>query len=300
MPKAIELETGLAPTWCPGCGNHQMRRALTETIEELGLDWERFAMVWGIGCHGNGADFLRCQGFHGLHGRALPVATGIALSDPRLTVIVEMGDGDGYGIGGNHFLHTVRRNIDMTAIVHDNQVYGLIAGQASPTSDQRMPSPSTPGGVIEEPVNPIGVAIAQGATFVARGFAGDVVHLKALYRQAIEHKGFSLVDVFQPCVTWNKVNTFKWFRERVYKLEETDGYDPTDRTMAFETSMTAFHELTCTPDQCRVPIGVFYREEGVATYQDGLPQLTAPLRRLAERPRDISRTLERYTVGTGR
>lgn len=296
MPKVTDFETALPPTWCPGCGNHMMWRALKETLEELGLPWEQFAVVWGIGCHGNGADFLRCQGFHGLHGRALPLASGIALSNPELKVIVEMGDGDGYGIGGNHFIHSVRRNIDMTAIFHNNQIYGLTTGQASPTSDQFMTTPSTPGGVIEEPVNPVGVAVAQGATFVARGFAGDVVHLKSLYRQAIEHKGFSVVDVFQPCVTWNKVNTFKWFRERVYKLEELKGYDPTSRTMAFETSMSTFHELTCAPDECRVPIGVFYREEGAATYQEGLPQLTGPLYRLAEHPRDISALLASYAT----
>lgn len=294
MPKVADFETALVPTWCPGCGNHAMWRALKETLEELEIPWTDFAMVWGIGCHGNGADFYRCQGFHSLHGRALPVATGIALSNPNLKVIVEMGDGDGYGIGGNHFIHSVRRNIDMTAIYHNNQIYGLTTGQASPTSDQFMKTPSTPGGVIEEPVNPVGVAVAQGATFVARGFAGDIPHLKELYKAAISHEGFAVVDVFQPCVTWNKINTFKWFRDRVYKLEELEGYDPTNRTMAFETSMKTFHELTCAPDECKVPIGIFYREEGMATYQDDLPQLKAPLYVHAERPRDITRTLEAY------
>ncbi|MDZ4654464.1 MAG: thiamine pyrophosphate-dependent enzyme [Coriobacteriia bacterium] len=294
MPKVADFETALTPTWCPGCGNHAMWRALKETLEELEIPWTDFAVVWGIGCHGNGADFLRCQGFHGLHGRALPVATGIALSNPNLKVIVKMGDGDGYGIGGNHFIHSVRRNIDMTTIFHNNQIYGLTTGQASPTSDQFMKTPSTPGGVIEEPVNPVGVAVAQGATFVARGFSGDIDHLKELYKQAILHEGFAVVDVFQPCVTWNKVNTFKWFRDRVYKLEELEGYDSTDRTMAFETSMKTFHTLTCAPDECKVPIGVFYREEGTATYQDDLPQLKMPLHTLAEKPRDISKTLEMF------
>jgi len=271
-----------------------MWKALKEVIEESGMGFEDYAMVWGIGCHGNGADFYRSQGFHGLHGRALPVATGIALSNPSLKVIVSMGDGDGYGIGGNHFIHSVRRNIDMMAIYHNNQIYGLTTGQASPTSDQFMQTPSTPGGVVEEPVNPVGVAIAQGATFVARGFAGDVDHLKSLYRQALDHHGFSLVDVYQPCVTWNKINTFKWFRDRVYKLEELDGYDPSDRTMAFETSMSTFHELTCAPDECKIPIGVFYREEETFTYQDGLPQLDRPMWKHAEEPRDISEILEKY------
>src|SRR5574340_556302 len=171
-----------------------MFKAMKEVLAESGIAQERLAMVWGIGCHGNGADFYRSQGFHGLHGRALPVATGIALANPELTVIVHMGDGDGYGIGGNHFIHSVRRNIDLTAIFHNNQIYGLTTGQASPTSDQFMKTPSTPGGVVEDPVNPVGVAVAQGATFVARGFAGDVEHLESLYRQALAHEGFALVD----------------------------------------------------------------------------------------------------------
>jgi len=294
MPKVADIERALEPTWCPGCGNFNMWKALKEVLEESGMEFEEYAMVWGIGCHGNGADFYRSQGFHGLHGRALPVATGIALSNPELKVIVSMGDGDGYGIGGNHFIHSVRRNIDMVAIYHNNQIYGLTTGQASPTSDQFMQTPSTPGGVVEEPVNPVGVAIAQGATFVARGFAGDVDHLKWLYRQALDHHGFSLVDVYQPCVTWNKINTFKWFRDRIYKLEELDSYDPTNRTMAFETSMSTFHELTCAPDECKIPIGVFYRESDSFTYQDGLPQLDRPMWKHAEAPRDISGMLEKY------
>ena len=294
MPKVADIQRALEPTWCPGCGNYNMQKALLEVLEESGMDFEDYAMVWGIGCHGNGADFYRAQGFHGLHGRALPLATGIALTNPDLKVIVNMGDGDGYGIGGNHFIHSVRRNIDMMAIYHNNQIYGLTTGQASPTSDQFMQTPSTPGGVVEEPVNPVGVAVAQGATFVARGFAGDVEHLKSLYRQALDHHGFSLVDVYQPCVTWNKVNTFKWFRDRVYKLEELDGYDPTNRTMAFEKSMSTFHELTCAPDECKIPIGVFYRDEESFTYQDGLPQLDRPMWKHAEAPRDISKILEVY------
>lgn len=294
MPDVTQITAALTPTWCPGCGNYNMQKALAEVLAESGMRFEDYAMVWGIGCHGNGADFYRSQGFHGLHGRALPVATGIALTNPDLKVIVEMGDGDGYGIGGNHFIHSVRRNIDMVAIFHNNQIYGLTTGQASPTSEQFMKTPSTPGGVVEEPVNPVGVAVAQGATFVARGFAGDVEHLKSLYRQALAHEGFALVDVYQPCVTWNKVNTFKWFRDRVYKLEDLEGYDPTDRTAAFDLSMSTFHELTCAPDECTIPIGVFYREEGSFTYQDGLPQLDRPMWKHAESPRDISAILATY------
>ncbi len=294
MPEVSEVTRALKPTWCPGCGNFNMQKALSEVLSESGMRFEEYVMVWGIGCHGNGADFYRSQGFHGLHGRALPVATGIALTNPQLKVIVEMGDGDGYGIGGNHFIHSVRRNVNMTAIFHNNQIYGLTTGQASPTSDQFMKTPSTPGGVVEEPVNPVGVAVAQGATFVARGFAGDVPHLKELYEQALAHEGFAIVDVFQPCVTWNKINTFKWYRERAYKLEETPDYDPTSRTKAFELSMSTFHDLTCAPEECRIPIGVFYREEKSFTYQDGLPQLDRPLWQHAQQPRDIRSILEKF------
>ena len=180
----------------------------------------------------------------------------------------------------------------MVGIFHNNQIYGLTTGQASPTSDQFMKTPSTPGGVIEEPVNPVGVAVAQGATFVARAFAGDVEHLQSIYEQALRHKGFAVVDVFQPCLTWNKLNTFKWYRERVYKLEDEPDYDPTSRVQAFEKSLSTFHDLTCAPDSCRLPIGVFYREEGVPTYQDQLGQLDEPMWRKALRPRDLTAAMK--------
>jgi len=292
VPEAKEFVTPNRPTWCPGCGNYAMFTALRKAYERLDLDFEHLAGVWGIGCHGNGADFTRCQGFHALHGRALPAATGLALSNPELTVVVEMGDGDGYGIGMGHFAHSCRRNIDLTVVAHNNQIYGLTTGQASPTTEHLMKTVSTPTGVLEEPVNTVGLAIAEGATFVARGFSGDIEHLTDLVVQAVQHKGFALVDVFQPCVTWNKLNTTQWFRDRVYKLEEA-GYDPSDKVKAFELTLTTYHEMTCTPEDCRIPIGVLYREEGRPTYQDGLPQLTAPLWKQAKGPRDISALIER-------
>jgi len=290
MPEVKEYVTSVKPTWCPGCGNFGMWEAMKRTLSGLGLEPHEYSIVWGIGCHGNGADFIRTHGFHGLHGRALPVAQALKLARPDLKVIVQSGDGDGYGLGMGHFVHGLRRNIDLTYIAHNNQIYGLTTGQASPTSDRLMPSVSTPKGVLEQPSNPIGLALAEGATFVARGFAGDIPHLTDLFTQAIEHHGFALVDVFQPCVTWNKLNTFTWFRDRVYKLEES-GHDPSDREAAFALSMTSFHELTCTPEECRVPIGVFYREEGVPTYEDGDRGYGQPLWRHAEGPRDISDVL---------
>jgi len=286
MPEVTDYTTPIAPTWCPGCGNHKMWEALKRTLSDLDMELNEFSVVWGIGCHGNGADFLKTQGFHGLHGRTLPVATALRLARPDLAVIVEAGDGDGYGLGMGHFIHSIRRNLNMVYIAHDNQIYGLTTGQASPTSDHLMPSVSTPKGVLEEPVNPIGLALAEGATFVARGYAGDPDHLADLYRQAIEHEGFAIIDVFQPCVTWNKVNTFKWFRDRVYKLDETD-YNPGDRVVAFDLSLSTFHDLTCSPDSCRVPIGVYYKEEGIPTYESGVSAYGEPLWKQALKPRDI-------------
>lgn len=290
MPDVKTWETRVTPTWCPGCGNFGMWRALKQALERLEIEQHDLAVIFGIGCHGNGADFLACQGFHALHGRTLPVAQGVALTNPDLSVIVEAGDGDGYGLGLGHFIHACRRNVDMAYIAHNNQIYGLTTGQASPTSEHMMTTVSTPSGVLEWPVNPVGLAIAQGATFVAKGFAGDIEHLTGLYMRAIEHKGFAVVDVFQPCVTWNKVNTFGWFRERVYKLED-EGHDPGNKTAAFELSLSTFHDLVCEPDECRVPIGVYYLEEGSPTYQDGLPQLEGPMWKKATEPRDVTETM---------
>jgi 2-oxoglutarate/2-oxoacid ferredoxin oxidoreductase subunit beta len=287
MPTPDDFLSPNAPTWCPGCGNFQMRDALRRALSELGWEKNDFSIVWGIGCHGNGADFLDVQGVHSLHGRAVPPAFALRLTRPDLRVIAEMGDGDCYGIGLGHFVHACRRNTDLTMIVHNNQIYGLTTGQASPTTDHLMRTVSTPDGVLEQPVNPMGLAIAEGATFVARGFAGDVDHLVGLYKEALTHEGISVVDVFQPCVTWNHLNTFKWFRDRIYKLEDS-GWDPTDRVKAFELSLTTFHELTCTPETCRVPLGVYYRAEGVPTYESGVEAASTPGWMRAEKPRDIS------------
>ncbi|MDY0088428.1 MAG: thiamine pyrophosphate-dependent enzyme [Coriobacteriia bacterium] len=293
MPEVNEYITPNKPTWCPGCGNHNMFEALKHALSELDMDFHEYSMVWGIGCHGNGADFLKTQGFHALHGRALPVATGLSLTRPDLKVIVEMGDGDGYGLGLGHFIHSVRRNVDLTCIAHNNQIYGLTTGQASPTTEHLMRTVSTPEGVLEQPVNPLGLALAEGASFVARGFAGDVPHLTELYKQAIQHKGFALVDVFQRCVTWNKLNTFSWFRERVYELDSV-GHDPTDLNGAFELSMTTFHEMTCKPHECRVPIGIFYRDESAPTYNQDAPGANRPGYEGAKAVRDIADLIASY------
>lgn len=287
MPEPKEFANTNRPTWCPGCGNHGMFQAMQRALAELGWEKRDFAMFWGIGCHGNGADFYDVQGFHALHGRAIPPATAFALTRPDQHVIVEMGDGDGYGLGLGHFVHACRRNARTTVIAHNNQIYGLTTGQASPTTDHLMRTVSTPAGVLEDPVNPMGLALAEGATFIARGFAGDIPHLTSLYVQALSHDGFALVDVFQPCVTWNKLNTFTWFRERVYKLED-EGWDESDRTAAFELSLTTFHDLTCTPETCRIPTGVYYRQEGKPTYEQGTPASGEPGWKRAVAPRDVT------------
>lgn len=284
--KPSDYNTPVKPTWCPGCGNFGLWGALKNALAGLQLDATNSAVVWGIGCHGNGADFLNVAGFHGLHGRALPVATGLKLANHRLRVIVEMGDGDGYGIGGNHFIHTMRRNIDLTILAHNNQIYGLTTGQTSPTSDKGFMSPSTPRGAIEKPINPLTLALSADATFVARGFAGDIAHLTKLITAGIRHKGVALVDIFQPCVTFNKQNTYQWYREHAYKLED-EGHDPADKDAAFKRAM----EIEETG---RIPLGIFYVEQR-PTYVDELPQLS--VQALADRrlePANIAPLMRRY------
>lgn len=292
MPEVKDFNTANKPTWCPGCGNYGMFEALKRALAELGWEKREFTMFWGIGCHGNGADFYDVQGLHALHGRAIPPATAYSLTRPDQHIIVEQGDGDGYGLGLGHFVHACRRNVRFTCITHNNQIYGLTTGQASPTTDHLMRTVSTPAGVLEEPVNPIGLALSEGATFVARGFAGDIPHLTALYVEALQHDGFALVDVMQPCVTWNKLNTFAWFRERVYKLED-EGWDTGDRAAALTLSLSTFHGMTCSPEECRVPIGIIFRQDGVATYNSQLPAASTPGFEHAREARDVSGLLGR-------
>ncbi len=252
--------------WCPGCGNFGLVTALKGALAELGKKPDETVICSGIGCSGKTPHYINTYGFEGLHGRPVPVASAIKLANTRLTVIAEGGDGDGYGIGIQHFMHIMRRNYDLTYIVHNNQIYGLTTGQASPTSQLGMKTKTTPWGVIETPFNPILTAINTGATYVARGFSGEPGHLKELFKGAIEHKGFALVDVFQPCVTFNRLNTYEWFRERVYKLEEA-GHNPKDRKAAREKA-----EEDGNNGYKKIPIGLFYKEDK-PTYEDSLPQI---------------------------
>jgi 2-oxoglutarate ferredoxin oxidoreductase subunit beta len=252
--------------WCAGCGNFAINTALKGALAELNLPNHKVVMVSGIGCSSKNPHYVNTYGFEGLHGRPLPIASAIKLANHELTVIAEGGDGDGYGIGVQHFVHIMRRNYDLNYIVHNNQIYGLTAGQASPTSQKGMKTKTTPNGVIEVPFNPIAYAILGGATYVARGFAGDVPHLKELIKNAITHKGFALVDVFQPCVTFNKLNTYEWFRQRIYKLEGT-GHDQSNKNMALQKAL----EEAATNYQ-KLPIGLFYNVPE-PVYEEQLPQL---------------------------
>lgn len=233
---AKDFKGKVHPDWCAGCGDFGVLRSLQTACAELSLQPHEILTVSGIGCSSNLPGFFNAYGMHTLHGRALAVATGAKLANHELTVVVTGGDGDGYGIGGNHFLHTARRNVDLTYLVMNNQIYGLTTGQVSPTSCEGMKTKSTPFGSVELPVNPITSAIMAGATFVARGFSGDPAQLTDLIKRAIEHEGFALVDVFSPCVTFNHDNDFKFFKPRVKRLED-EGHDAGDWKSACEKAM---------------------------------------------------------------
>lgn len=232
--------------WCPGCGNFSILKILKKALSELEIDPKNLVLVSGIGQAAKIPHYLRCHYFNGLHGRAIPPATAIKVVNPGLTVIAESGDGDMYGEGGNHLIHAIRRNPDITNIVHDNMVYGLTKGQASPTSQCGFKTPVQVNGVILQPFNPIALAISLDASFIARAFSGHAEQTKEILKKAISHKGYALVDIFQPCVSFNKVNTFQWFQERTYYLEEM--HDPFDRKQAFHRSL----------EQDRLPLGIFY------------------------------------------
>ena len=277
-----DLKTPKKITWCPGCGNFSILSAFKKALLELGLEREQVVVVSGIGCHGKMVNYVNVNGFHGIHGRVLPLASGMKLANPELTVIGFAGDADQYDEGWDHFSHTIRRNIDLTLIVHDNQVLGLTTGQTTSTSLEGFKSKSTPFGSIIPPLNPIAHALVSHGTFVARGFSGDPKHLQSLIVEAIKHKGFSYIDVLQPCVTFNYVNTYQWFRERVYKLEE-EGHDYAEKKKAIEKSLE--------PGD-RIPIGIFYKEER-PTYRDNLPHVRGqPLTEMPVEGVDITPLLE--------
>lgn len=234
--KSKDFKGKVDPDWCPGCGDFGVLNGLQKVCADLGLRPHEILTVSGIGCSSNFPGYFNAYGMHTLHGRALAVATGAKMANHELTVIVTGGDGDGYGIGGNHFTHIARRNVDLTYIVMNNQIYGLTTGQISPTSDEGMKTKSTPFGNVEHPINPITAAIMNGATFVARGFSSHGKQLTNLMKQAIQHKGFALVDIFSPCVTFNHDNTYEFFRPRIQKLED-ENHDTSDWKTACDKAM---------------------------------------------------------------
>jgi 2-oxoglutarate ferredoxin oxidoreductase subunit beta len=239
--------------------------AIKMALAEQDIAPHQVVFFTGIGCGSKLPHYMKVSGFHTIHGRALAVATGARLANHGLKIMTVHGDGDGYGMGLGHMLHAIRRNIGLVDIVQNNRVYGLTRGQYSPTSDPGMRTPTSPEGAIDRPVPPLALAITSGAAFVARGYPGELRHLVWLIGEALQHPGYALVDVLQPCVTWNRASSYDFYNPRVYKLEETD-HDVTDKTAAWELAYEWGE---------RIPIGIFYRVEGVPTYEEQVPALKA-------------------------
>jgi 2-oxoglutarate ferredoxin oxidoreductase subunit beta len=252
------------PTWCPGCGNHAILNGIKMALAEHDIAPHQILIVTGIGCGSKLPHYMKVTGYHSLHGRTAAVATGARLANHGLRVMTVHGDGDGYGEGLSHFLNAIRRNLRIVDVIQDNRIYGLTKGQYSPTSERGKRTPTSPEGSIDRPVQPLPLAISAGATFVSRGYSGELRHLAWLIGEALEYPGYALVDVLQPCVTFNRSTAYDFYNERVYKLEEEPGYDPTDRTAAWEKS----HEWGE-----RIPIGIFYRGEPIPTYEEQVPAL---------------------------
>jgi len=282
--KMSDYKTDVFVDWCPGCGNFGILAALQMALADLGLEPHRVVLVSGIGCSGKPPHFVKAYGVHTLHGRTLPFAQGIKLANPELEVIAMGGDGDGLGIGAGHFVNAGRRNVDMTYLIHDNGVYGLTKGQASPTLKLGLRTKALPKPNINEAVNPIALAITAGYTFVARAYAYDTKHLKETIKQAIQHEGLAFVDILQPCPTYNDINTKDWYagldridpktgkpQSRLYRLDETD-YDPVvhELTEDFRKKVSALDKAQEWGD--KIPIGVFYKSELIPTFQERIAQ----------------------------
>lgn len=258
---------GYKPTWCPGCGNWGIGMAIKMAFVEMGLTPSNVMISFGIGCSGNMNDFINGYGMHGLHGRAITTAVGMKLANHKMPVCAVVGDGDCYGEGGNHFLHACRGNHDVKVIIHDNRVYGLTTGQVSPMADKGQKSKSTPGGTIETPIDPLALAITQGASFVAQTFAGDTKHMVETIRKAFEHTGFAVVNVLQPCVTFDKKSTYQYYMQHIYKLEA--GYDPTNKIAALEKAFEVQTE--------KYPLGVIYQSPRGAYHEEAVKDVNTSL-----------------------
>jgi 2-oxoglutarate ferredoxin oxidoreductase subunit beta len=270
--------------WCPGCGNFVILECLKTALEQLGKEPSQVLLAAGIGQAAKTPQYLNANAFCGLHGRSLPAAVAAKIANEALTVVVNTGDGDSYGEGGNHFVHNIRRNVDITHFVHDNQIYGLTKGQASPTSMEGLVTGVQTDGNLNEPLNPVLLAIACGAGFVARGFTGHKAQLISLMKQAIEYKGYALIDILQPCISFNKTNTFAWYNERVYELDNS--HDSQDKIGAMQRAME-FDE--------KIPLGILYREEKSTYHQKNvvLKQGTPLLERKTD-PTLIKRLIASY------
>lgn len=279
----IQDFSGYNPTWCPGCGDFGIGIAIKQAFVKLGYDPSSLAVVFGIGCSGNMNDFLNAYAIHALHGRALPNAIGIKLANHHLPVVAVVGDGDCYGEGGNHLIHAARGNHDITVIVHDNGVYGLTTGQVAPTAQKGFKSKSTPAGIIEIPMSPLSLAITSGATFVAQSFAGDANHLATMIKEGMSHKGFSLINVLQPCVIFNKVNTYQYYLKRAYKLPEN--YNKEDFQGAVAKSLESREE--------KFPLGVIFKASRPA-YHESLPQLSKETLVKGERFTDFESLIKNF------
>jgi 2-oxoglutarate ferredoxin oxidoreductase subunit beta len=284
MVTVKDFKARLDIDWCAGCGNFGIVNALKKALTELEIGPDGVVVVSGIGCSAKLPHFTNINGFHAIHGRALPVATGVKLASDGVKVVAVTGDGDGMSIGGAHFINTIRRNVDIAHILHNNAVYGLTTGQVAPTSERGFVTKTTPRGSAEEPVHPVPLALVSGATFVARTFVGDFKHLVATYKKAIEHRGYAIVDTLQPCVTFNKVNTYEWYQERVYRLAD-EGHDPS----SFRQAMLRGYEWGD-----RIPVGVFFRTERPTMEDSMLGLKKGPLCRRDISNVDISSLVERF------
>jgi len=278
-----ELKSSDPIAWCPGCGNFGILSAVKNALVKLNQPIKDTLLVSGIGQAAKLPHYIRCNTFNGLHGRALPVAAAAKMANNNLTVLVSTGDGDCYGEGGNHLIHNIRRNIDITVIVHDNQIYGLTKGQASPTTDSGYLTKVQPGGVILEPFAALEFAIALGCGFVARGFSADGAHLADLIVEAVKHKGFSLIDVLQPCPTFNKKNTYEWYSKKVYKPDSA--YDSRDKAAAFKKAAEWAE---------KIPLGIIYQEEKPSFSQKSGLDKSLPLAEQEIRDIDITPILQEF------
>jgi 2-oxoglutarate ferredoxin oxidoreductase subunit beta len=256
-----DFRNDVKPNWCPGCGDFSVQAAIQRAAANVGLEPENLAIISGIGCSGRISGYINSYGVHGIHGRALPIAQGVKMANRDLTVIASGGDGDGYAIGMSHTVHAIRRNINITYIVMDNQIYGLTKGQTSPRSAMGFKTKSTPQGSIEESISPMKLALSVGATFVAQSFSTDLKELTSLIEAGIKHDGFSFINVFSPCVTYNKVNTYDWFKENLTKLSDIEGYDSSSRDIAMQTLLN--HKGLVT--------GLIYQNTERPSYQDLAP-----------------------------